>query len=492
MDARSVLAIDQGTSGTRALRIDDVGRVQSMVSRPVATAYPADGWVEQDACAIVASTKAAVAECLAVGEKPRAVAITNQRETAVLWERETGRPVSPAITWQCRRSEPICRRLKESGKEALLLERTGLPVDPLFSASKIAWVLEQDPEVHRRAQQGEICCGTIDSWLLWNLTGGREHACETGNAARTQLLNLATCRWDDELLRLFDIPAAMLPRLVSSSEVIGEARGMELDGVPVAAMMGDSHAALAGHGVFAPGAVKATYGTGSSLLTLTGEARSGVSTGLASTIAWHRNGQAAYALEGNITMSGAAVQWLGLFLDLDNPVEEIVAMAASVDDSAGVAFVPAMAGLGAPHWDSTARGIISGLSTSSRLAHLSHAAVEAIAFQVADVFEAMRRATDTDVRALCADGGAARNDWLMQFQADILGRPVLRSQCEDLAALGAAFFAGLATGLWSDEEEIRSIAPAVERFEPRMADAERKRRNEAWQNAVERARSRRA
>lgn len=489
MDARSILAIDQGTSSTRALRIDAAGRVRSTTSRSVVATYPADGWVEQDPCAILASVAAAVSDSLAEGPKPAAIAIANQRETIVLWERRTGRPVSPAITWQCRRSEPVCRRLRESGKEQLLRERTGLPIDPLFSASKIAWLLERDPRLRERAQDGEICCGTVDSWLIWHLTGGRAHVCEMGNAARTQLLDLSGCDWDQELLDLFGIPVAMLPRLISSSEAIGEAETMGLGGVLIAGAMGDSHAALAGHGVFTPGVVKATYGTGSSLLRLTGELRSGTTAGLASTIAWYRKRRPAYALEGNITMSGAAVDWLGRFLELDKPVEQIVAMAASVNDSEGIAFVPAMAGLGAPHWDSAARGIISGLTTSSRLAHLSRAAVEAIAFQVRDVFEAMRRAGEEEVLALCADGGAARNDWLMQFQADVLGCPVLRSQCEDLSALGAAFFAGLAIGLWSDEEEIRSIAPATDRFEPRMNDAERQRRIDIWQSAVDQARS---
>jgi glycerol kinase len=490
MDSRSILAIDQGTSSTRVLRVDAAGRVLSMASRPVATCYPADGWVEQDPCAILAGVTAAISDSLAEEPKPAAIAITNQRETIVLWERDSGRPVSPVITWQCRRSESICRRLRDSGNEPLLRNRTGLPIDPLFSASKIAWLLEQNPSLRERAHNGEICCGTIDSWLIWHLMGGRLHACDVGNAARTQLLDLATCDWSEELLDLFDIPAAMLPQLISSSDTIGEAETMGLGGVLIAAAVGDSHAALAGHGIFAPGAVKATYGTGSSLLRLTRELRSETAAGLASTIAWCSKGKPAYALEGNITMSGAAVDWLGRFLELDQPVERIVAMAASVKDSEGIAFVPAMAGLGAPHWDSAARGVISGLTTSSRLAHLSHAAVEAIAFQVRDVFEVMRRAGEEDALALCADGGAARNDWLMQFQADVLGCPVLRSYCEDLSALGAAFFAGLAIGWWSDEDEIRSIAPATDRFEPQIGEAERLRRIETWQNAVNQARSR--
>ncbi|MGB7133853.1 MAG: glycerol kinase GlpK [Acidobacteriaceae bacterium] len=488
MDTRSILAIDQGTTSTRVLRIDSAGRVARMASRPVSTSYPANGWAEQDPCALMVSVTAAVAECLEEGAKPAAVAIANQRETVVLWERRSGRPVSPAILWQCRRSEPICSRLKDEGKESRLRELTGLPIDPLFSASKIAWLLENDGELRRRAGDGEIACGTIESWLIWNLTGGRQHVCEIGNAARTQLLDLATCDWNQELLEVFGIPATMLPRLVSSSEVVGHATVAGLEGVPIAGVLGDSHAALAGHGIFGPGAVKATYGTGSSLLTLTGEAQHRAG-GLASTIAWYRKGRPAYALEGNITMSGAAVHWLGRFLGLEKPVEEIVAMAATVEDSEGVAFVPAMAGLGAPHWDSEARGMICGLSTSTRLAHLSRAAVESIAFQVRDVFEAIRHEGKVIVETLCADGGAAHNDWLMQFQADLLGCSVLRSSCEDLSAMGAAYFAGLAIGVWSGSEEIRRLPQATDRFEPRMGEPERRRRTEAWRRAVERARS---
>lgn len=490
MEAPSILAIDQGTSSTRVLRVDAAGRVRRMASRPVVSAYPADGWVEQNPSAIVESVTAAVAECVAGDEKPSAVAITNQRETVLLWERDSGVPVSAAITWQCRRSEGICRRLRAAGKEALLRQRTGLPADPLFSAGKIAWALEQDGELRRRAQDGRICCGTMDSWLIWNLTGGRVHACEVGNAARTQLLNTTTCAWDEQLLEAFGIPPAMLPRLVGSGEVVAEATVPGLGGVPIAGVMGDSHAALAGHGIFAPGAVKATYGTGSSLLMLT--EKNDAAEGLASTIAWQRQGRPAYALEGNITMSGAAVEWLGRFLEMENPVQRIVAMAATVEDSDGVSFVPAMAGLGAPCWDSAARGVISGLNTASRLGHLCHAAVEAIAFQVRDVFEQMRRAGGAGLHVLCADGGAARNDWLMQFQADVLGCAVLRSECEDLSALGAAFFAGLALGLWKDEEAIRALMPPVKRFEPRMSDSERERRNQTWRDAVARARSERA
>jgi glycerol kinase len=488
MDAPSILAIDQGTTSTRALCIDRAGQVTRMTARAVDTEYPADGWVQQDARAILASVTAAVAECLEGAAKPSAVAITNQRETVVLWERGSGKPVSPAVTWQCRRSEPICRHLKEAGRESLLRERTGLPIDPLFSASKIAWLLERDAQLRRRADEGEICCGTMDSWLIWHLTGGRLHVCEIGNAARTQLLNLATCRWDEELLQLFGVPAAMLPALTSSNGAIGECSAAGLEGVPIATVLADSHAALAGHGVFAPGTVKATYGTGSSLLTLTRDPKT-FAEGLASTIAWHRDGRAAWALEGNITMSGAAVHWLGRFLGLTQPVEEMVALASSVPDSEGVSFVPAMAGLGAPYWDSGARGLICGLNTSSRLEHLSRAAVESIAFQVRDVFEAFRRAGTASVETLCADGGAARNDWLMQFQADILGCPVLRSSAADLSAMGAAFFAGMAIGLWADEEEIRAIRGKPERFEPKMSEIERRRRNDAWLRAVERARS---
>lgn len=484
---RSILAIDQGTTNTKVLRVGESGEVLAFASRPVRTRFPANGWVEQDPLEILRSVSDAVADVLQTGPPPDAIAVSNQRETVVMWDRASGRPLSPAITWQCRRAESVCQRLRSERLEPKLRRLTGLLIDPLFSAGKLAWVLEQDSVLQQRACDGEVCCGTMDSWLIWNLTAGKQHVCDFGNASRTQLLNITSCAWDDELLRIFGVPWAMLPDLIPSAGVLGEAESMGLRGIPIASAVGDSHAALAGHGVFAPGAVKATYGTGTSLLSLTRSLPT--ASRLASTIAWYRDGHPTYALEGNITMSGAAVQWLGEFLQLPDPVESVLKLAGSVPDSGGITFVPAMAGLGAPHWDSAARGTIHGLATSGTLAQLAHAAVEAIAFQVRDVFEALGEA-DAGAEVLFADGGATRNESLMQLQADLLGRPVMRSACPHLSALGAAFLAGLATGVWSSGEEIRSLLPAPDRFDPALAADERERRICAWQSAVERTRSR--
>lgn len=484
---RSILAIDQGTTNTKVLRVGESGEVLAFASHPVRTRFPANGWAEQDSQEILTSVAEAVAEVLQTGPAPDAVAVSNQRETVVVWDRVSGRPLSPAITWQCRRAESVCQRLRSEHLESKLRQLTGLMIDPLFSAGKLAWVLDHDPVLQQRARDGEVCCGTIDSWLIWNLTGGKRHVSDFGNASRTQLLNISSCGWDDELLDIFGVPRAILPQLVPSAGVLGEAESMGLRGIPIASAVGDSHAALAGHGVLAPGAVKATYGTGTSLLSLTPSLPAALR--LASTIAWYRNGHPSYALEGNITMSGAAVQWLGEFLQLPDPVDSVLKLAGSVADSCGITFVPAMAGLGAPHWDSAARGTIHGLATSGTLAQLARAAVEAIAFQVRDVFEAMCE-SHADAEVLFADGGATRNDWLMQFQADLLGRPVMRSACPHLSALGAAFLAGLATGVWSSCEEIRSLLPAPDRFDPALAADERERRISAWQSAVARTRSR--
>jgi len=480
-----ILAIDQGTTNTKALLVERDGKIVHRASAPLRVSHPEPDFVEQDPAAILRSVDAVVAECLNSGEKIAAVAISNQRETVMAWDRKTGAPIGGAMTWQCRRAAAICERLRHEGREGLLRERTGLGIDPLFSAAKLTWLLEHTPGLRQRAEAGEVCFGTMDSWIMFHLTGGALHATDHSNAARTQLLNIHTLAWDADLLGVFGIPTAALPKLYTSSGLVGECTRDGLAGVPILSALGDSHAALAGYGSSMPGTVKATYGTGSSLMTLTPAVAANPESHLSQTIAWTTPSATHYALEGNINMTGSAVQWLGDFLGLANPVEDAVALAASVRDAAGVYFVPAMSGLGAPHWDSTARGTITGLSRTSTRAHLARAAVEAIAFQVRDVFDAMELEAGIRLPALHADGGATRNDALMQFQADVLGRPVHRSTTEDLSALGAAKLAGVALGWWGSIEDLPC---ATTRFEPLMCENEREARYGAWRHAVAQAR----
>jgi glycerol kinase len=490
-----ILAIDQGTTNTKALLVGRDGQPAFRASVPVGISSPRPGWVEQDATALWQSVLSVIAECLqwAAQHEGRVegVAISNQRETVVTWERASSLPVAPAILWQCRRSAAICEQLKADGHERMLRERTGLAIDPLFSASKMRWLLENVPGLRERAESGEIALGTVDSWLIWMLTESAVHACDVSNASRTQLLNLGTANWDPDLLHLFEVPRVVLPMVKPSSGVYGECVGIEgLCGVPIVSAMGDSHAAMAGHASFAPGTVKATYGTGSSLMTLSpGLPSTHEGSKLAGTIAWGvSDAHVQYALEGNISISGAAVQWVGEFLGLADAVNDTVLLAATVKDTGGVYFVPAMLGLGAPHWDSAARGAIVGLERTSRPAHVALASLEAIAFQVRDVFEATAEEAGCDLPALHADGGATKNDWLMQFQADVLGRPVVRSGHEDLSALGAAWFGGLALGWWESVASLRKFASATTTFYPKMAEAERERRYAGWKLAVKRAR----
>jgi glycerol kinase len=491
MSAQCVLAIDQGTTNTKALLFDEHGDVVARGSRPVDVSFPEPGWVEQDAMAIWRSVESAIEDCLdhAGGRRPDAVGISNQRESALVWERETGRPVGPVIVWQCRRTAPFCQTLRDRGLAALLQERTGLTIDPLFSASKIRWLLDAIPDGCRRAERGELAGGTIDSWLVWQLTGGAAHACDASNASRTQLLDLQSATWDADLLNIFGIPRAVLPDVKPSSGVLGHTipRGRLAGGIPVASAIGDSHAALFGHAAFQPGRVKATYGTGSSLMTLIEKpltSRSGLST----TVAWALRDARSYALEGNITMTGGAIDWLGGLLGLDGQASRVADLARSVRDSGGVYVVPAFAGLGAPYWDADARGLICGLSRGTTAAHVARATVESIAYQVRDVFAAMR-ADAGPPSALLADGGASANDALMQFQADILGCAVERDDSVDLSARGAAWLAGLAIGVWPSTDALARLRRNVTRFEPRLSPANCAALCNGWQDAVWRARA---
>ena len=486
----TILAIDQGTTNTKVLLIDAAGTVLAQANRPVAQHYPHPAWVEQDAGAIWRSVAEAVNDCLVLVPDihPTAIAITNQRESVTVWERATGRPLGPIVVWQCRRTADFCADLRARGLAPFLAERTGLAIDPLFSGSKMRWLLDHIDDGHARAARGEICLGTIDSWLLWNLTGGAVHACDLTNASRTQLLDIHRRAWSDELLDLFGVPRRALPEVRPSRDDFGRsvAIGHLPAGLPIASMIGDSHAALFGQAGFQPGTVKATYGTGSSLMTPTpGPVLS--QQGLSTTIAWALDReQVTYALEGNISVTGAAVQWLGEFLGLAGSAE-VAALAASVPDASGLYLVPAFVGLGAPHWNDAARGLIAGLTRGSTAAHLARATIESIAYQVRDVFEVMQREAGTDLNVLLADGGASRNSMLMQFQADIIGQPVLCTLSADASALGTAYLAGLGSGIWASLDEIAALPRSRERFDPHMINDERTTRYSGWRTAVARA-----
>ncbi len=487
-----LLAVDQGTTNTKAVVIDDTGRTIARASQPVETVFPQAGWVEQDAGMLWTTVRQAIDQCLARAGNPAitAVGITNQRESVLAWDRNTGQPLGPCIVWQCRRTAPFCADLRARGLESTIRAKTGLTIDPLFSASKARWLLEHLTDGRRRAASGDLCIGTVDSWVLWNITGGAVHATDASNAARTQLFNLQTGAWDPELLEIFGIPAEALPQVGPSSHIYGYTVGSGhlSDGVPIASLIGDSHAALFGQSAGAAGAVKATYGTGSSLMTLIDRPLASHA-GLSTTVAWALPNRTLYALEGNITVTGGAVEWLGHLLGLPLPAQGIADLAASAADSGGVYVVPAFAGLGAPHWDDGARGLVCGLTGATTAAHLARATIESIAYQVRDVFEAMQSDLELPVTELLADGGASTNDALVQFQADILGCPVRRNRSADLSALGAAWLAGLAVGVWRTREDLERLPHATDRFEPAMDEAERARLHGGWVDAVARARS---
>jgi glycerol kinase len=485
-----ILAIDQGTTNTKALLVDGFGAPIFRASVPVELIRSDLGHLEQNPLELWESVRKAIAECVLHaaqrGTSIEALAISNQRETAVAWDGESGAPVANAISWQCTRSADICNRLSLHAES--IRAKTGLPLATLISAGKWAWLLENDVHAQTLARAGALRFGTVDTWLIHRLTHGSLHVTDGSNASRTGLLNLQRLAWDKDLLDLFGIPLASLPEIRSSSGPFGICSGIPgLEGVPILSAIGDSHAAMFGHGQFTSGTVKATYGTGSSLMALTPGLAADTPL-LARTIAWSISDKAQFALEGNIAMTGSAVQWVGEFLDLADPAQDAAALAGTVADSDGIYFVPAMVGLGAPHWDATARGAITGLGRSHTAAHLARAAIEAIAFQVADVFFAMEESSGIVLPALHADGGATRNRALMQFQADILGRPVLLPAHEELSALGASRLAGLALGWWNDLSDIAHLAGNVESFFPTMKAAERDRRYAGWKTAVKRAR----
>jgi glycerol kinase len=487
-----VLALDQGTTSSRAIVFDESGAQIALAQREFRQIFPHPGWVEHDPREIWDSQLAVAREALErAGLAARdlaALGITNQRETVVVWDRETGEPVSNAIVWQDRRTAGLCDRLKREGHEPLVRERTGLVLDPYFSGTKLAWLLENVAAAREAAGTGRLAFGTVDSWLIWNLTGGALHATDVTNASRTLLWSLRREEWDDEILHLLGIPRAILPEVRSSSEVFAETLpGLLGAPVPLAGVAGDQQAALFGQACLRPGMVKSTYGTGCFLLMSTGGRPVPSRHELLTTPAWRIGGRTEYALEGSVFVAGAVVQWLRDGLGLIRSAAEIEALAASVPDAGGVVLVPAFTGLGAPHWDPYARGALVGITRGTTAAHLARAALEGIAFQVADVLAAMAADSGVAVAELRVDGGAAANDLLMQLQADLAGVPVVRPQVQETTALGAAYLAGLAVGVWKDTDDIARRWQAERTFEPALDRDRAAALRARWSRAVERA-----
>ncbi|MEZ0368965.1 MAG: glycerol kinase GlpK [Candidatus Sericytochromatia bacterium] len=494
MSEQLMLALDQGTTSSRAILFDRGGRIRGLAQQEFRQFYPKPGWVEHDAEEIWASQLKVAQDVLTQNAvdpgQIAAIGITNQRETVVIWDRQTGKPVHPAIVWQCRRSAGICETLKAAGHSETIRRKTGLVVDAYFSGTKIKWILEQHPELRERALAGELRAGTIDAWILYNLTGGEVHATEPSNACRTMLYNLETGSWDDELLGLLGVPAQLLPEIRSSSGEFGQtAAGLFGERrIPIAGMAGDQQAALFGQGCFEPGMAKNTYGTGCFLLMNTGDQIVRSSSGLLTSVGWEIGGRRSYVLEGSIFIGGAVVQWLRDELQIIENAAESETLANSVADSAGVYVVPAFVGLGAPYWDSNVRGTITGLTRGAGKAHLARAALEAIAYQSRDVLDAMARDAASPLKLLRVDGGATANNFLMQFQADVLQLPVERPAVTETTALGAAYLAGLAVGYWESPEAIRENWLLERRFEPGIDTGRTEQLYLGWQHAIRQAR----
>ena len=487
-----ILALDEGTTSARAIVFDADGVARAVAQREIRQIYPQPGWVEQDPREIWAVQSGVAVEALALAglgaRDVAAVGIANQRETTILWDRDSGEPVGHAIVWQDRRTAPACDQLRRDGVDAMIQERTGLLPDAYFSGTKIAWLLDHVPGARARAERGKLAFGTVDTWLVWKLTEGRLHVTDASNASRTMLFDIRSGRWDDELLRMLRIPRSLLPDVRASSEVYGEVAAEEaLAGAPVAGIAGDQQAALFGQMCIAPGLTKNTYGTGCFTLQHTGERPVISRQRLLTTVAWRIAGRTDYALEGSVFSGGAVVQWLRDGLGLIRSAGEIEAMAASVPDSAGIFLVPAFEGLGAPHWDSYARGALVGLTRAATSAHVARAALESIALQVADLLDAMGADAGAPVRELRVDGGAAVNNLLLQFQADVLGVPVVRPAMTETTALGAAYLAGLGAGIWKTAEEIAGQWRVERRFEPAMPASRVRALRDGWARAVERA-----
>ncbi len=492
VDVSYILALDQGTTSSRAIVFDHDGAIVSVAQKEFAQIFPRPGWVEHDPQEIWATQMAVAIEAMGRAQvRPRdvaAIGITNQRETTIVWDRETGQPVCNAIVWQDRRTAEFCDRLKAAGHEEMVRTRTGLVIDAYFSASKIAWILDNVPGVRARAEEGRLAFGTVDSWLVWQLTSGATHITDVSNASRTMLFNIHTLAWDDELLRLLDIPRSLLPEVRSSSEVYGRvSTSLGIADVPIAGIAGDQQAALFGQMCVSPGLTKNTYGTGCFLLQNTGTRPVPSANRLVTTVAWKIGDRTEYALEGSVFIGGAVVQWLRDGLGLIARSDDVEALAASVPDNGGVYLVPAFAGLGAPHWDPYARGLLIGITRGTTAGHLARAALEAVAYQVDDLLDAISRDAAISLGELRVDGGASIDDALLQFQADLLGVPVVRPAVTETTALGAAYLAGLAVGFWSSTVEIAQQWRVDRRFVPAMPRDEAARLRERWREAVSRA-----
>ncbi len=493
MNKNYVLALDQGTTSSRAMLFDHAGKCVGAAQQEFTQRYPQPGWVEHDPLEIwttqIGVARAVLEKTGVAAEQLAAIGITNQRETTIVWDKASGQPIHPAIVWQCRRTAGICDELKARGLEAYIREATGLVVDAYFSATKISWILDHVDGARERAANGELLFGTVDSWLIWQLTGGKAHVTDYSNASRTMLFNIRELCWDQRLLKELGIPASMLPQVMPSSGVYGLTDPQLFGGValPIAGDAGDQQAALFGQACFGAGMAKNTYGTGCFMLMNTGSAIVPSRHGLLTTIAWGLGGEVEYALEGSIFVAGAAVQWLRDELKLIDDAAQSAQLAQAVDDSNGVYVVPAFVGLGAPHWDMYARGTIIGLTRGANRNHLVRATLESIAFQTRDVLQAMQDDSGITLKALKVDGGAAANDFLMQFQSDLLGVAVHRPQTTETTALGAAFLAGLAVGFWRDRAEIAARWSVERGFVPRMDASLRERKYRGWKRAVERS-----
>ncbi len=486
-----ILALDQGTTSSRAILFDQDQTIVGISQKELTQRYPREGWVEQDAMEIWSSQYAVMMEVVAQsGVRPAeiaAIGITNQRETTILWDKATGRPIHNAVVWQCRRTAPLVDALLDQGLGDHIRRTTGLVPDAYFSATKIKWILDQVPGARERARRGEILFGTVDSWLLWKLTGGTVHATDYTNASRTMLYDIRALDWDSTLLEALDIPRAMLPQVLDSSGCCGRTAVQGVS-VPICGMAGDQQAALFGQACFSPGDAKNTYGTGCFLLMHTGDAPCESQNGLVSTIAVGLNGRVEYALEGSVFVGGAVIQWLRDELHFFSESRDAEYYAQKVPDTGGVVLVPAFTGLGAPYWDMYARGTLVGLTRGTRREHIIRAAQESIAYQVRDLVDAMERDTGLPLRQLRADGGASRDAFLMQFQADILDREVRRPALQETTALGCASLAGLAAGVWRDREELRSLWQCSAVFSPEMEEDRRSALLERWRRAVDRSR----
>ena len=494
---RYVVALDQGTTSSRAIIFDSDGKIVSLSQTPFPQIFPQPGWVEHDPMAILFTQLGALSEAfrasgLSAGDIA-AIGITNQRETTIVWEKDTGRPVYNAIVWQCRRTAPLCEELRKQGMETMIREKTGLVLDAYFSGTKLRWILDNVPGVRERAERGELLFGTVDSWLIWNLTGGKAHVTDYSNASRTMLFNINTLSWDEELCAALKIPMCMLPKTVSNCEEYGKMSSHimgldELAGIPICGAAGDQQAALLGQGCIFPGEAKNTYGTGCFTMMNTGSKRPESKNGLLSCVAWKIGDTVNYCLEGSVFNAGSTVQWMRDELRLVQNAEETQALAESVPDNGGVYLVSAFTGLGAPYWDMYARGALVGLTRGTTRAHVARAGLEGIAYQVKDLIDAMEQDAGAPMQILRVDGGASVNRFLMQFQADILRCPIDRPAMVETTALGAAFLAGLHAGVWKDLGDIARIRESAAIFRPKMDPEQAKKYCQRWHKAVERAR----